>query len=61
MKLKTFFAILLALLNSDLFAQYSIRNPKGKCSNMIAINMDTYPHTIKPGTKEEDMRLEFWG
>lgn len=40
---------------------YQINIPKGKYSNIGAINMDTYPHTMKVGTKSEDLRLEFWG
>ena len=27
---------------------------------MGAINMSTYPHTVKPGLAEKDQRLEFW-
>lgn len=40
---------------------YQIRIPKGKYKSMGAINMDTYPHTMKAGTNNEDLRLEFWG
>lgn len=41
--------------------EYKIKIPKGRYSNIGAINLDTYPHTMKPGTKSEDLRLEFWG
>lgn len=27
---------------------------------MGAINMSTYPHTVKPGLAKKDQRLEFW-
>lgn len=40
---------------------YSIKIPKGRYSSMSAIKMDTYPHTMKPGTADKDLRLEFWG
>lgn len=41
--------------------KYQINIPKGKYSNIGAINMDTYPHTMEVGTKSEGLRLEFWG
>lgn len=46
---------------TDEKGKYQIDIPKGKYSNISAINMDTYPHTMKHGTKNEDLRLEFWG
>lgn len=46
---------------TDINGRYRITIPKGKYSNMGAINMDTYPHTMKPGTENKDLRLEFWG
>ena len=33
---------------------YQINIPKGKYSNIGAIDMDTYPHTMKAGTNNED-------
>lgn len=41
--------------------QYQITVSKGKYSNLGAIDMDTYPHTMEPGMKTDDLRLEFWG
>lgn len=46
---------------TDEKGKYQIDIPKGKYSNISAIDMDTYPHTMKHGTKNEDLRLEFWG
>lgn len=46
---------------TDLEGRYSIKIPKGRYSCMSAINMDTYPHSMKPGTANEELRLEFWG
>ncbi len=46
---------------TDKNGKYQICLPKGKYSNMGAIDMDTYPHTMRPGMKNEDLRLEFWG
>lgn len=46
---------------TDINGRYLISIPKGKYSNMGAINMDTYPHTMKPDTENKDLRLEFWG
>lgn len=40
---------------------YQINIPKGKYSNIGAIDMDTYPHAMKDGTRSEELRLEFWG
>lgn len=46
---------------TDEKGEYQINIPKGKYSNMGAIDMDTYPHTMKVGTNNENLRLEFWG
>ena len=46
---------------TDEKGKYQINIPKGKYSNMGAINMDTYPHTMKVGTNNENLRLEFLG
>lgn len=46
---------------TDEKGKYQINIPKGKYSNIGAINMDTYPHTMKVGTNNENLRLEFWG
>lgn len=46
---------------TDEKGKYQIDIPKGKYSNISAIDMNTYPHTMKHGTKNEDLRLEFWG
>lgn len=46
---------------TDEKGKYQIDIPKGRYNNISAINMDTYPHTMKHGTKNEDLRLEFWG
>lgn len=45
---------------TDKNGYYSTRIPKGKYQSMAAINMSTYPHTVKPGLPEADQRLEFW-
>lgn len=39
---------------------YTARIPKGKYQSVGAINLPTYPHTVKPGLSEADQRLEFW-
>lgn len=41
--------------------EYSMTVLKGNYSSMAAVNMDTYPHSMKPDTNTEDLRLEFWG
>ncbi len=45
---------------TDKNGYYTTRIPKGKYQSMGAINMSTYPHTVKPGLAEKDQRLEFW-
>ena len=45
---------------TDKNGYYTTRIPKGKYQSMGAINMSTYPHTLKPGLAEKDQRLEFW-
>lgn len=47
-----------AITNKD--GHYTARIPKGKYQSMGAINMSTYPHTVKAGLPEADQRLEFW-
>lgn len=39
---------------------YTTRIPKGKYQSVGALNMSTYPHTVKAGLPEADQRLEFW-
>ena len=46
---------------TDKDGNYQIRIPKGRYSNLGAIDMDTYPHTMKPGSDQQELRLEFWG
>ncbi len=43
---------------TDKNGYYTTRIPKGKYQSMGAINMSTYPHTVKPGLAEKDQRLE---
>lgn len=45
---------------TDKNGMYQLRIPEGRYNSMAAIDMDTYPHTMKPGTGDEDLRLEFW-
>lgn len=45
---------------TDKNGYYTTRIPKGKYQSMGAINMSTYPHTVKPRLAEKDQRLEFW-
>ena len=45
---------------TDAKGYYSARIPKGKYPSSGAINMSTYPHTVKAGLPEADQRLEFW-
>lgn len=46
---------------TDKDGNYQIRIPKGRYSNLGAIDMDTYPHTMKSGSDQQELRLEFWG
>lgn len=46
---------------TDKHGKYRINIPKGRYANIGAIDMDTYPHTMQPGTTGDDLRLEFWG